>query len=214
MKLFYKRNSPFARIAWITAIEAGLEDRIELVAVTTRDADSQLLEYSPVCRVPTLQTDDGLILGESTVIAGYFDHLHDGPRIVPGFEPEDLPHQELRSLAMGFMEGVVVWIRELWFEPERLSEHTIALESARAVRTLETLEDMAAAGRMDGSPTIGQITLGSILGYCDAFFPAFEWRPEHPKLVAWYDGFVQRPSMQKTMPVDRDQQNRVDEAFE
>lgn len=214
MKLFYKRNSPYTRIAWITAIEAGLEDKIELVAVTTRDADSQLLEYSPICRVPTLQTEDGLILGESTLIAGYFDRLHDGPPIVPGFAPEDLPHQEVRSLAMGFMEGVVVWIREVWFEPERMSERTIALESARAKRTLQTLENMATAGRMDGPVHIGQITLASILGYCDAFFAEFDWRSGNPNLVAWYDGFVQRPSMQKTMPVDRDQQNRVDEAFE
>lgn len=214
MRLFIKRNSPYSRIAWIAAIEAGLEDKIELVEVTTRDHGSRLLEYNAVGRVPTLRTRDGHVLGESTIIASYFDSLHDGPRIVPGFEAADLPRQALRAIAMGFMEGVMAWIREAWLEADRISERLVGLERTRAARTLATLENLAATGRLDGSPTIEQITLASVFGYCDAYFPAFEWRKDHPGLVRWYDAFAQRPSMRKTWPLKVDWQRHPEAAAE
>jgi len=214
MRLFIKRNSPYSRIAWIAALEAGLEDEIELVEVTTRDPESSLLRFSPVGQVPTLETRDGQILGESIIITGYFDSLHDGPRIVPGYDVADLPRQALRAIAMGFMEGVMAWIREAWLEPNRVSERLVTLEHTRAARTLATLEKLAATGRLDDSPTIEQITLASVFGYCDAYFPAFEWRQDHPNLVNWYDTFAQRPSMQKTWPLEVDWQRHPEAAAE
>ena len=56
MKLFYTPNSPYARIARVTALELGLCNRIAMQKVTVRDPKSELLNYmSHLFPFPSLQ---------------------------------------------------------------------------------------------------------------------------------------------------------------
>ena len=64
MKLRYARNSPFVRKVLVTAIEAGIEDRIEKVATDHMDPNSNLAEHNPLGKVPALVLDDGRVMVE------------------------------------------------------------------------------------------------------------------------------------------------------
>ena len=199
MKLYYTPGSPFARIARVLAAELGLDDRITLIEASLRNPEADLLQYSPVGRVPVLETDDGTIIGESSVVCGYLNSLNPGANIVPGFGPDDMPQQRLRALAMGMMEGIVAWFRETWRKDDA-SEAVLQLESLRAKRTLDLFEGEASSGKLNGPVSIGHIILACTLGWCDVRHTSCDWRTGRPKLVAWFESFEQRPSMQKTMP--------------
>ncbi len=199
MKLYYTPGSPFARIARVLAAELGLDDRITLIEASLRNPEADLLQYSPVGRVPVLETDDGTIIGESSVVCGYLNSLNPGTNIVPGFGPDDMPQQRLRALAMGMMEGIVAWFRETWRKDDA-SVAVLQLESLRAKRTLDLFEREASSGKLNGPVSIGHIILACTLGWCDVRHTSCDWRTGRPKLVAWFESFEQRPSMQKTMP--------------
>lgn len=199
MKLYYTPQSPYARIARVLAVELGLDDRIALVEASLRNPEADFLQISPVGRVPVVETDDGTVIGESSVVCSYLNSLKPGANVVPGFGPDDLPQQRLRSLAMGLMEGIVTWFREAR-RNDNASEAVLQLESLRAERTLDLFEQEAAAGNLNGPLSITQITLACTLGWCDVRHTGCDWRTGRPKLVTWFEEFEQRPSMQKTMP--------------
>ena len=58
MKLFYTPNSPYARICRITAMEAGLMDRIELDWVPLRTSGSPVIPHAALGRIPLLIDGD------------------------------------------------------------------------------------------------------------------------------------------------------------
>lgn len=202
MKLFYTTSSPYARKTRIVAIETGVAEQLELVLVTVRDPNSKLLRYSPVGKVPVIETDDSQILCEASMICDYFDSLHDGPHLVP---PEGAARWEVlrqEGLAAGLLEGVVTWVRETRRPKPKHSAEVLGLETERTARCLDTFEAEAAAGRLDRPLNIAQVTLGCVLGQLDFRLAAYDWRAACPKLGAWFAAFSARPSMTTTAPRD------------
>ena len=62
MKLFHAAASPFVRKVMITAIELGLDERIELLASAAHPVrrDPRIIACNPLGKVPTLITEEGL----------------------------------------------------------------------------------------------------------------------------------------------------------
>ena len=85
MKLHWSPRSPFVRKVMIFAHEVGLAARIEPVrtVVAMSQANRDLLKVNPVGKIPTLITDEGEALYDSTVICEYLDSLHSGARYFP-----------------------------------------------------------------------------------------------------------------------------------
>ena len=83
MKLRYSSTSPFVRKVMVTAHEAGIIDQIEPVATNVWAKDTDIGTDNPVGKVPTIVTDGGEILYDSSVICEYLDSLHDGKKLFP-----------------------------------------------------------------------------------------------------------------------------------
>ena len=66
----------------------------------------------------------------------------------------------------------------------------------RAVAEFE--KQASSLGNLD---TIGEITIGCALGYLDFRYANEPWRPDHPKLEAWYAKVAKLPPLAETMPV-------------
>ncbi|HET9403501.1 MAG TPA: glutathione S-transferase N-terminal domain-containing protein, partial [Burkholderiales bacterium] len=85
MKLYWSSRSPYVRKVMIFAHETGLADRIEkvrtVVALTQPNRD--LMRINPLGKIPTLITDEGAVLFDSTFICEYLDSLHGGTRLFP-----------------------------------------------------------------------------------------------------------------------------------
>lgn len=201
MKLRYTSTSPYVRKVSVTALETGLDDRIERVVTNTLDRDSGIAQDNPLVKVPALITDDGERLYDSPVICEYLDSLHSGPKIIPPEGTERWRALRLQALGDGMLDAAILTMLETKRRPEALRwADWIALQQVKVQHGLNQLE--SEAGTLEDLPTIGTITVGCALGYLDFRFAEDDWRLRHPSLAAWYEGFSRRPSMQATVPRD------------
>ena len=201
MKLRYSPTSPYVRKVVVTAIEAGLDDRIERIETDVWDPSTDIAEDNPLGKVPALTTDEGMVLCDSPTICQYLDSLHDGPRLIPAEGPGRWHVLDLHALANGIMDAAVARVVEHRARPEHLRfDGWLQRQKLKIDRALDALDKQAAEGALDGPVTLGTITLGCALGYLDLRFPEDAWRDGHPALAAWYETFSRRPSMQATVP--------------
>jgi glutathione S-transferase len=200
MKLYYVPTSPYARIVRVLAQETGLADKLELVETTLRDPKSTLLPLNPLGRVPTLVTDDGTVLCESSVAAAYVDSQHGGPRLIPTEGKGAWEMRRLHGLAVSFLDGVTTWGRELRRVDGERSAGVIKAEEKRAGRALDMFEAEVAAGHFSGRVHVGHIVLACALSHLVNRLGQTDWRASHPKLAGWFDSFEARPSMKLTQP--------------
>ena len=195
MKLYVTPGSPYARMVRIVVIEKRMDGRVEVVRATTRTEGSPYYGINPSGRVPYLVRDDGVGMEESANICAYLDQL-DGK---PMFDSPDWEARRLEALARSMMDGLSVWLRELYRPENERSPTVIEHEKARAQRMADQWEQEIGHPLMHGRFNMIQLTLACALGI-DARNPEFRWRKDRAKLAAWYDSFAARPSFAATAP--------------
>jgi len=200
MKLFFSPTSPFARKVIVTAIERGLEDRIEKVVTDPFAEDSGLRAVNPLSKIPALELDDGRVIIESRLICEYLDGLHNGRKLYPSGDIRQDTLQRM-ALADGMTDAGVLYRIETQRRPSELLWQGFADRQLKTVLgTLSMLEDNAEALRAGDDLTIADIALGCCLGWFDLRFPDLIWRRDSPAIADWFEEFSARPSMSRTMP--------------
>ena len=200
MKLFYSPTSPFVRKVNVFAIESGLDEKIEWVATNPWQAEDILTAENPLSQVPTLITDDGMILYDSRVICEYLDTLHFENKFFP--EQNELRWSALRlqALADGILEAGISRFLERKRDVAIQLESWDSTQKIAVERALNTLESSVADWSVNGGLTIGVISVACTLGWLDFRFSEEDWREAHPNLAKWFDVFSQRDSMRNTLP--------------
>lgn len=203
MKLHWSPRSPFVRKVMIFAHETGLADRFERVrtVVAMTKPNAALMQDNPLSKLPTLVLDDGRVLFDSFVICEYLDGLHAGAPLVPKSGPERWEVLRWHALGNGLLDLLVLWRNERDREPQRQLKELLDAFAAKNAATLARLDEETAA--LEAAPfRLGHIALVCALGYLDFRFPDLDWRSAHPRIAAWFGKQSQRPSVQKTVPVD------------
>ena len=195
MKLYCTPGSPYARMARIVVIEKGLDGRVEVIMAKTRTVDSPYYRINPSGRVPYLVRDDGIGMEESALICDYLDRL-DGK---PAFQLDGLEARRLEALARSYLDGLSVWLRELYRPQNERSPGVIRHEKDRAVRLAEVWEHEVAHPVMRGPLNMAQLTLACALGI-EMRMPELDWRRGHRKLCDWYAPLASRASFKATEP--------------
>lgn len=198
MKLRYSQTSPFVRKVTVTLHETGQTDGVELVTTDVWAPGTDIAKDNPVGKVPALVADDGTAYVESSVICEYLDSLHGGKKLFPASGPERWRVMRLQALADGIIGAAVDRIIETRRPADKQWDGWHKRRGGAIARTLDLLENEA--GSLGEDANGGTIALGCALGYLDFRFSAENWREGRPKLAAWYETFVARPSMQATMP--------------
>ena len=199
MKLYVTPGSPYARMARIVVIEKGLEKRVEVILAQTRTAGSPYYQINPSGRVPYLVRDDGVGMEESALICAWLDQLDSKPAFgLPAGEAA-WEARRLEGQARSLMDGLAVWLRELYRPENERSPGVIRHEMDRAVRLLAHWEREIAHPYMRGPLNMAQLTLACALGI-EARMPALDWRSGHAGLVDWYGPLAARPSFLATAP--------------
>ena len=199
MKLRFSPTSPYVRKVVVTAMERGLDDRIERIPTNTRDPKSDLANDNPLGKVPCLILDNGERLFDSPVICAYLDSLADGEPLIPAKGEARWQVLRQEALADGIQDAALLRMGESVRRPEQFRWPAfVEAQRNKVVRALDTLEQEA--DQLNGPLTLGQIAIGCALGYLDLRFAEDDWRPGRPKLAAWYEGFAARPSMVATVP--------------
>lgn len=199
MKLYITPGSPYARIARIVILEKGLENRVEIIPAQTRLADSPYYRINPSGRVPYLIRDDGVAMEESSVICARLDHLDGKPVFDLPDGAQAWEARRLEALARSITDGLAVWNREIARIPDERSPTLLQHEAQRSRRMAALWESEIAHPWMNGTLNMAQITLACGLGL-EARNPDLHWRPDHPKLCAWFDAISARPSFAATAP--------------
>jgi glutathione S-transferase len=202
MKLFHSPTSPYVRKVMVTAIEKGLDGRIEKMPTSASPIkrEGDLPTKNPLAKVPCLITDDGRALFDSPVICAYLDSLA-SPPLIPADANGRFDCMTLEALADGFLDAGILLRYEGALRPEdKRWEAWTEGQMAKIMGAIDALETTYAS-QLTGPLTIGQIAVGCALGWFDFRYGHVDWRKDHPKLAAFAKALGERPSMKSTVPV-------------
>ncbi|MDB5460492.1 MAG: hypothetical protein JWO72_2233 [Caulobacteraceae bacterium] len=191
MKLYYHPISPFVRKVLVVAHENGLAGRIETVLTDT--LDERLRAINPLAKIPALALEDGTVLYDSRVICEYLDAMGPGA-MLPAAGEARWRVRLLEALGDGVADGVLRIVMENR-RPEDDRHADVIVRQQRAVMAgLAEAERQLEPGRF----TLGEAAVACAIGYLEMRLPQQHWRAAHPRLAAWYDAALQRPSLALT----------------
>jgi glutathione S-transferase len=198
MKLYYSATSPYVRKVNVCAIELGLDDKLERIFTNPWEKDDSLLADNPLSKVPTLITDDGMVLYDSPVICEYLDTVYGGQVLIPVSGAKRWNELRLQALGDGILDAAVLRFLERKRSNSQQSSEWDGIQQDAIQRALEYLENKVTEWKTD--VTIGQIAVACALGYLDFRFAEDNWRQGQSGLTNWFATFTQRESMQATVP--------------
>lgn len=209
MKLYWTPASPFTRKVSVSAQELGISDRIEVIptkwplvwAYSTIPFTPGLAESNPTARIPTLVTDAGVPLGDSTLICQHLDAVAGGGRLIPTGDAA-WRMLSLYAVADGLIEAQVAMRAERLRPVANQSEGFLSKQRDRIRRCFDRIEERAGelACAPNALPNLAMITVGVACGYQDWREWLFDFREGRSRLAAWAAGFAERPSMASTRP--------------
>ena len=201
MKLYYSAASPYVRKVMVTAIEAGIDGRIEQVptAVMPTKPNADVAKDNPLMKVPTLITDDGQALYDSRVICEYLDAQHAGVKLIPAAGSDRWRVLRWQAMADGITDaGLLCRYETVVRAEDKRSAEWVAGQMTKVNQGLDMAENDAAL--LSAPINLGQIALACGIGWMEFRNVAGDIRKTRPKLFQWYDAFCRRPSMQATTP--------------
>ena len=184
--------SPFGRKVQIALSVLGFDD-VKVEASDTMDPRDPVRAQNPLGKIPVLIGEDGIAYYDSRVILEYLDDRAGGGKIIPRESGQRFVALRLQALCDGLIDASILTVYEgRWRAPERHEPKWLDHQAGKVTRALASLE--AAPPPLDpvpALPNVGQIALACALGYRDLRFTG-DWRTDHPRLVAWLDGFATR----------------------
>ena len=201
MRLLSATPSPYARKVRIALAEKGIP--FELVTEVPWDPDATTPRYNPLGKLPVLVLDDGETVYESRLILEWLEIKHPRPPLFPEDPDELLAAKRLEVLADGVCDALVL----LFWERRRPEAHRSRPWTGRQTRKVEGgLGEIARLVPPDGHCVggrfgLGDIAVGSLLGFLDVRFPELDWRQAYPHLADLQARLAERPSFAATVPV-------------
>jgi glutathione S-transferase len=201
MKLTFSPASPFARKVRIAAIELDLIDKIELVPTTVApgQANPEYSKIYPLKKLPAMILPDGNIIVDSYVIVEYLDELAGGGKLIPASGPTRWKVKSDHSMLQAMLDSMLLCRYEKMVRPQGLQWQAWSDDHWNRAWTgmahFEKQADMLARP-LD----ISQIALVCVLGYADFRFADCGWRKAYPKLDAFHEKMLARPSVKISVP--------------
>jgi glutathione S-transferase len=201
MKLSFSPASPFARKVRIAAIELGLIDKIEFMpaAVVPGQPNDEYSHINPLKKLPALILDNGDVIIDSYVIVEYLDELAGGGKLIPASGANRWKVKSDHSLLQGMLDSMLLCRYEKMVRPQGLQWQAWSEDHwKRAWSGMARFEKQAdvLARPLD----IVQIALTCVLGYADFRFADCGWRKAYPKLDAFHERMLSRPSVKISVP--------------
>lgn len=201
MKLRYSPTSPYARKVWMTAIECGLDDKIDMVKTNAWASEADFVGENPLSKIPALVLETGETLFDSPVICEYLDCAHSGHKLIPDSGHERWRQLTLEALGDGILDAAVAIRVEQTMRPEdKRWDSWVERQTTTINRALDVLEKEV--GHWGGVFLIGPITVACALGYLDFRKAIDDWRTGRPHLAHWFTTIHNRRSVRDTEPTE------------
>jgi len=184
-------TSPFGRKVRIAAEVLGLNSHITLAPADPLDENDTLRAQNPLGKMPCLITTDGTVIYDSGVIIEFLQNMTGGEKLLPAGGLARFKALTLARLADGITEAALLVVYETRFRDlGTQSDRWLAHQRGKITRALDAFE----VSPPDPTNTdIVAIGLACALGYLD-WRKGVDWRPTHPRLVAWFAAFAKNES--------------------
>lgn len=198
-KLISFKLCPFVQRSTITLEEKGIPYAIEYIDLSAKPA--WFLELSPTGNVPVLLVDDAgerTVLVESAVINEYLDEVTPGSLL-----PSDPLKKAQQRMMIEFASAAMVdqYRISIAAEQAELDKHRAELH-----RKLQRFEQHALgsfyAGDAFSLVDAATIPLLVRAGWLEEIMPELDLFAGLPKVRAWHDAAIARPSVQRSAVAD------------
>jgi glutathione S-transferase len=208
-KLISATPSPYARKVRIALAEKRIP--FELITEVPWDRTTATPKHNPLEKLPILILADGSSVYESSFILQYLELKHPETPLLPDDIDGKIAARRLEVLADGVCDAFVLSFFERmrpvpmqspeWIARQRRKIDGGVAEMARLIGDREF-----AVGDRFG---LGDIAVGTALGYLGVRFPEFGWRALHPNLAAFCGRMETRPSFKGSVPVPQQISDKV-----
>ena len=201
LKLFYSDRSPYVRKVMVTLHEVNLFENVEIVGVRTNPLGvvEDLVDVSPLGKIPTLVLPDGTTIFDSRVICSYLNSIGKSDLYLA---KENLKWSIKTAEANfdGILDAALLMVYEHRYRQD-IYQNAEWLENLwkKIERTLDFYNN-SSSKILSGSLNMGQISLGCALGYLDYRHNNRNWRAKNQNLRDWFAEFSERLSMRNTIP--------------
>jgi glutathione S-transferase len=208
LRLISATPSPYARKVRIALAEKGLP--FELQTEVPWDSTTTTPRHNPLEKLPVLLLEDGSSVYESSYILQFLELRYPQVPLVPADPDGWLAARKLEVLCDGVCDAVVLSLFEKMRpgggSPEWLARQRRKVEGGvREMGRLVGDREWAVGDRFG----LGDIAVGTALGYMGVRFQEFPWRTLHPNLARFSDRIEQRPSFRDTVPVPQAIRDKV-----
>ena len=208
-KLISATPSPYTRKVRIALLEKGLP--FELITEVPWDSTTSTPRYNPLEKLPILILEDGSSVYESSFILQYLEWKHPETPLLPGDVDGAVAARRLEVLCDGVCDAVVLTFFERMRadgarSPEWLARQRRKIDGGvREMARLLGVRSFAVGQKF----SLGDIAIGTVLGYLSVRFPEFDWRSQYPNLAAFSKLIEARPSFASTVPVPQKISDKV-----
>ena len=161
-------------------------------------ANEEYSKITPLKKLPVLILDNGDVILNSYVIVEYLDELAGGGKLIPTSGPARWRVKSDHSLLQGMLNSMLLCRYENMVRPEPPRWKAWSDDHWNRAWT--------GMARFENKPdcvrpfNIAQIGLVCVLGYADFRFADCGWRKAYPKLDAFYQKMMERPSVKISAP--------------
>ncbi|MEG4571857.1 glutathione S-transferase family protein [Microcoleus sp. N3A4] len=202
MKLYHTPISANSRRVWVALLEKNLDFELVEIHLDGDHLDPEFVAMNPFHRIPVLVDDDFTVV-ESLAILDYLEAKYPEPAMLPK-DPQDLAVVKMVEL---------VTVNELAPALYPLSSEKMgwgtpqAQEIAKAKEKVDTVLKFF-EGLLDDRPFFASNTVTFAECVAGTVVPLLAWvgvsLDGYPKIQAWCDRLLARPSWQQTQSTEAD----------
>jgi glutathione S-transferase len=183
MRLIGMLDSPYVRRTAISLRMMGFDFELSQLSVFRNYEEFQAI--SPVVKAPSLVTDDGTVLMDSTLILEYAERLAPSKSLMPMDAREHAKALHLIGFALAANEKTVQMVYEKTQRPaEKQHQPWLDRVSGQVQRAYGVLEKETPSGWFGGAVNQADITVAVAWRFTQSRFPDVVTSAAHPKLAA------------------------------
>lgn len=184
MRLIGMLDSPYVRRTAISLRMMGFDFELSQLSVFRNYDEFQAI--SPVVKAPSLVTDDGVVLMDSTLILEHAERLAPSKSLMPADPREHTNALHLIGFALAANEKTVQMVYEKTQRPaEKQHQPWLDRVSGQLQRAYSVLEKEMPSGWFGGDkPNQADITAAVAWRFTQSRFPEVVVSAAHPKLAA------------------------------
>ena len=209
MELYSIDWSPWVRKVRIAAIERGIENNIKLITANIgfedktlkKFVDDNITKVNPSGRVPTLITEDGQCIYDSTVIVHYLDSIGNETPIIPEENKKKINCLKINALVDEIIDSLRhISIENRREEKIRLPDWLEALDH-KIIRGIGVIESHINFLSSSTTKVLNLADISSII-----LIGTIRRNPNSPynifsdELSNWYNNMNKRESVSSTIP--------------